>query len=208
MKLRCAVTKNNIPLTQWSPLLVPDTIRLFAKAPFAWGLAGGFAIEQFVGHPLRSHSDVDVLIFRDNQLLLQQWLNEWHLFAADPPGELREWETGEYLPIGINDIWGHAQNNQCWQIQLMLMEVTGDTWYSRRNDSVRGHRNDLIVQYAGVPCIRVEVLLLFKSKNIRPKDDVDFHACLPKMTARSKQWLSKTLGVLYPDGHQWQSLLG
>jgi len=43
-------------------------MRLLEYAPFTWGLAGGYAIEQFVGQPIRSHGDIDVLVFRDNQL--------------------------------------------------------------------------------------------------------------------------------------------
>jgi hypothetical protein len=182
-------------------------MRLFKNAPFSWGLAGGYAIEQFVGQPIRDHGDIDVLVFRDNQLLLQTWLSEWELSAADPPGDLREWRTGEYLPSGINDIWAHRKSVQYWEIQFMFMEVAGDAWYSKRSDSVRGHREELIEQYGGVPCVRVEVLLLFKSKNPRPKDFVDIQTCLPKMTVSSKQWLFDNLQVVNPDGHPWQNLI-
>jgi hypothetical protein len=196
-----------IPHTQWNPLSVTEVMRLLANAPFAWGLAGGYAIEQFVGEPIRSHGDIDAVVFRDNQLLLQTWLQEWSLYAADPPGELREWRTGEYLPPGINDVWGHRENLQYWQIQFMFMEVTGNTWYSKRSRLVHGLRDDLIVQYGGVPCVRVEVLLLFKSKRHRPKDDADLQKCLPKMSPSAKQWLSRHLRVSYPEGHSWQSFL-
>ena len=201
------MTIQKIPHTQWNPLSVTEVTRLFANAPFAWGLAGGYAIERFVGQPIRSHGDIDVVVFRDNQILLQTWLQEWSIYAADPPGELREWEGGEYLPPGINDVWGHRKNLQYWQIQFMFMEVTGDTWYSKRSNLVRGLRNDHIVRYGGVPCVRVEVLLLFKSKNRRPKDNADLQACLPKITPSSKQWLSMNLQRLYPDGHSWENLL-
>jgi hypothetical protein len=73
------------PYTLWSPLAVNEVEHLFRNAPFAWGLAGGYAIEQFLGTSIRPHGDIDVVVFREDQRQLYDWLNEWQLFAADPP---------------------------------------------------------------------------------------------------------------------------
>lgn len=198
---------SDIPHNQWQPISVAEVKQIFANAPFAWGVAGGCAIEQFVGTPIREHSDVDIVVYRDNQIQVQQWLTDWHLYAADPPGRLRPWITNEYLPLGIHDIWCHQMNVHAWQLQIMLAEVEGDRWFSRRNRLIQGQRDELFAIYNGTPCIRVEVQLLFKAQNSRPKDNLDFKACWPLMSTSAKEWLADRLRLSFPEGHLWTNYL-
>lgn len=197
----------SIPYDRWAPLSVAEVVERFAGAPFAWGLAGGYAVEQFVGRPLRSHGDIDVVVFRDEQLLAQRWLSGWQLFAADPPGTLRPWAGGEELPYGIHDIWGFVAGGDAWQLQLMLVEATEDEWFSRRDPRVRGRRGDLIVRYGGVPCLRVDVQLFYKAKSPHLKDEQDFMACLPLLDAPARVWLREQIRLAYSDSHPWLSRL-
>jgi aminoglycoside-2''-adenylyltransferase len=74
-----------IPYSHWQPVSVAEVVGLFADAPFVWGLAGGYAVEQFIGKPIREHDDLDVVAFRDDQLAVQRWLAGWRLYASDPP---------------------------------------------------------------------------------------------------------------------------
>jgi hypothetical protein len=194
-----------IPHDRWRPLSVKDVVATFANAPFKWCLAGGYAVEQFLGRSIRQHNDIDVAVYRDDQLRVQRWLKriDWQLYAADPPGRLRKWAEGEYLPYGIHDVWGHQIGSEMWQIQIMLAEVEGEHWFSRRNPMIRGDRDDLVAIYNGIPCVRIEVQLMYKAKNHRPKDDVDFNACLPQMSQGSRHWLKDKLLLLHPGGHEW-----
>jgi hypothetical protein len=196
-----------IPFEQWQPLTLAQTLELFAGAPFTWALGGGYAIEKFLGKPIRAHEDMDVVIFRDEQLAAQAWMKDWLLFAADPPGTLREWNAGEYLPFGIHDIWGRRPEVDAWQFQFMVAEVEGDEWFSRRDPRIRGKRDDLFAEYNGVRCVRIEVQLLYKSKGRRPKDVLDFHTAVPRMTAEARDWLKNSMMLLYPDGHPWLDVL-
>ncbi len=132
-----------IPDERWLPLSLAETVALFTDAPFTWALGGGYCVEQFVGTPYRAHDDVDVVIFRDEQLAAQKWLAGWHLFAADPPGTLRRWHPGEYLPFGIHDIWGHRDGKDAWEFQFMVAEAEHGMWFSRRDPRIRGSRADL-----------------------------------------------------------------
>ena len=52
------------PYSHWKPLSVTEVQQLFTNVPFHWGLAGGYAVEQFLGTAIRPHSDIDVLIYR------------------------------------------------------------------------------------------------------------------------------------------------
>lgn len=147
-----------------------------------------------------------MVVFRDEQLALQQWLTGWQLYASDPPGALREWLDGEYLPYGIHGIWGHQPGVDAWQLQLMLAEVDGAEWFSRHS-SLRGPREDMIAVYNGLPCIHIEVQLMFKARGRRPKDELDFRAAVPLMNAESKRWLRDSLRLLHPDGYPWLETL-
>jgi hypothetical protein len=200
-------TVPDIPYTSWRPLSVAQTVQLFTDAPFAWGLAGGYAVEQFVGKPIREHGDIDVIVFRDQQHLVQHWLERWQLYAADPPGTLRLWLANEYLPYGIHDIWGHQTDIRVWQLQLMLAETEGEEWFSRRNHLIRGQRNDLLAIYHGIPCVRIEIQLMYKAHHRLPKDETDFQTSLPLLSTQAKHWLKEQLMLLYPDGHPWLAQL-
>lgn len=55
-----------IPDHQWQSLNIQEGVAIFQDAPFNWYLAGGYAVEQFLGRPTRSfHGDLDIGVFRD-----------------------------------------------------------------------------------------------------------------------------------------------
>ena len=195
------------PYTLWRPLSVAAVERLFRGAPFAWGLAGGYAVEQFLGKPIRAHDDIDIVVFRDDQRQLYHWLSNWQLFAADPPGTLRPWTASEWLAFGVHDVWAHRADAHAWQLQIMLLEANGDVWFSRRQPMIRGPRRDLLVTYHHTPCVRIEVQLLYKAKGNRAKDQLDFQACLPLLTADAGAWLKQALHLEHPNGHPWLDVL-
>jgi hypothetical protein len=201
------MTAAEIPYDRWAPLSVEEVVATFANAPFQWCLAGGYAIEQFFGSSIRPHSDIDITVYRDEQLSVQRWLKGWELYAADPSQTLRKWCADEFLPFGSHDIWGHQVESDAWQLQIMLAEVEGDEWFSRRSPMIRGQRMGLMTVYGGIPCIRVEIQLMYKAKNPRPKDEQDFLACLPRMSAEARDWLREKLMLLYPQGHDWLDFL-
>ena len=46
------------------------------------------------------------------------------------------------------------------------------------------------------------IVLLFKSKEVRPKDQNDFDAVLPLLDARRRQWLADAIRHVDPT-HRW-----
>lgn len=195
-----------IPYDRWQPLSVADVAALFAGAPFSWGLGGGYAVELFLGRAIRAHGDIDVVVFHDQQRRAQRWLAGWELHAADPPGTLRPWAGGEQLPAHIHDIWGHRAGAQAWEMQLMLADASSTEWLHRHNHSVRGPRAELLVPYGGLPCVRIEVQLLYKAKSRRAKDTLDFEACLPLLDTAARSWLRAALQLNYAS-HPWLAYL-
>jgi hypothetical protein len=195
-------------LGTWSPLSLPEVAQLLAGIREPWWIAGGLAIELFVGRPTRSHDDVDVQICRDDQLAFQAALATWDLHAADPPGTLRPWHRGESLPLTVQDIWCRPNPTAPWAFQFMLADTLADQWIFRRDRRVRRSLAALTHRSIdGLPYIAPEVQLLFKARATpRPKDEHDFAIAHGLLSEEARAWLDAALALYNPD-HPWRKRL-
>ncbi|MEO6398686.1 MAG: amino acid transporter [Tepidiformaceae bacterium] len=191
------------PWGPWDPMGPEDVATLLAGFTGPWWIAGGWAIEAFVGGPFREHSDVDIGLRREDQVAMQTYLGGWELHAVDPPGTLRAWQPGELLPAGVHDIWARPRPNAAWRFQLMLNETKGDDWVFRRDARIRRELGSCLRLRGGIPYLAPEIQLLFKSKSPRPKDAADFEAALPMLGATQRDWLAEALGITDP-GNPWR----
>jgi hypothetical protein len=197
-------------LGDWSPLpLIEATSILGLSDPSWWWIAGGYAIELFVGRSFRDHGDLDVLVMRRDQLRIQAAMDGWDLHVVDPPGELRPWEPGEWLDPPVHDIWGRRAPNGPWQIQFMLDEATNDDWHSRRSVPVtRPLRSLGYITADGWPVLSPEVQLFYKATGaeVRAKDQQDFLAAHPLLDRDARRWLGHALALTAPH-HPWREAL-
>jgi len=193
--------------SRWSPLSVDEVVEVMRGAGFFWCLAGGHAIERVVGRSYRAHDDIDIVVLRSQQLAVQRWFREWTLMAADPPGCLRRWEAGEKLTWRVHDIWAQRANAAGWEVQIMIQEDDGTSWFFRRDDRVHGRVDQLAVDVQGVPVLRPALQLLFKAKRSRAKDELDFSELLPVLTPPERQLLWEWLDLTSPNGHPWMATL-
>ena len=90
--------RTETPWGVWEPFDAVQVAAIFDECGVPWWIAGGYAIEFAVGRRFREHGDVDVLVLRRDQLIVQEVLQDWEWWAADPPGHLRRWGAGELLP--------------------------------------------------------------------------------------------------------------
>jgi hypothetical protein len=58
----------------------------------------------------------------------------------------------------------------------------------------------------GIPYARPEVVLLFKAKARRPKDELDLAVTLPHLDAGRRAWLREALALVHPE-HRWLEAL-
>jgi hypothetical protein len=54
----------------------------------------------------------------------------------------------------------------------------------------------------GIRYLRPEIVLAYKARLRRPKDNPDFEATLPVLSAEQRQWLQEALTEIAPD-HPW-----
>ena len=58
------------------------------------------------------------------------------------------------------------------------------------------------VQTDGIRYLNPEIVLAYKAKHARPKDDADLAAVLPRLDDRQRGWLRDTVAQIHP-GHRW-----
>jgi hypothetical protein len=201
------MTYEHTSLNSWDPASLVEVADRFRELKTPWWVAGGFAIELAVGHRIRDHGDIDVLLLRRDQLTAQQALPDWKWWAADPPGSLRPWVSGETLPESVHDIWCQPGPAEPWRIQIMLEEAHDQDWVSRRDPRVRRPIDTLgLISADGIPYLAPEVQLFYKAKEPRPKDEADLDAALPTLSDNQRHWLVHAITQAYGP-HPWADRL-
>ncbi|MBM7774336.1 hypothetical protein JOD54_004540 [Actinokineospora baliensis] len=188
----------------WEPMTLVEVARVFEGLGVPWWIAGGYAIELAVGGGVREHADIDVVVLRRDQMAVQRVLSGWELWAADPPGTLRVWEPGEVLATTVRVVWCRQGSDQPWRLQVMLDESSGSEWFSRRDPRLRRALDEIVCRSAdGIAYLAPEIQLYYKSRDPRPKDETDFAAALPVLTAAQREWLWAALD----ETHPWRAFL-
>lgn len=189
---------------QWAPLSPHEVAELLADLTVPWWIAGGWAIDLFLGRQTRPHADVDVLVRRADQLVLQRHLSDWDLHKTQQPG-LKPWPAGEFLERPFDDIWCRRTPAEPWCLQLMLLDTVGQQWVFKRDTAIGGPLETIGRLAAdGIPYLAPHIQLLYKAKpDTLAKDQSDFEATLPHLPPSARRWLLDCLTRRFPDGHPW-----
>ena len=186
----------------WEPYGAVEVAERLHAVTAPWWIAGGLALEAFVGASWRGHGDADVGCFRDGQAAVRRHLATWDPWCADPPGTLRPWPVGETLPQSVHDVWVRERPGGPWRFQLVIDERYGDTWVFRRDERVRRPASTLTMETSGIRHLAPEVQLLYAAKRLASRDREDFEHTLPRLEAPRRAWLRSALAIAHP-GHEW-----
>ncbi|QTD40372.1 nucleotidyltransferase domain-containing protein [Sporosarcina sp. Te-1] len=167
-----------------------------------WGIAGGWAIDLFIGRTTRDHSDVEVAVLRTDQHQLKALLADWS-FRKVINGKFHEWNEEE-LVLPIHEL--HAVLKETGdELEVLLNEVIADHWVFRRDPTITYPASSLFLKTKeGLPYLHPAVVLLYKAKGTRPKDTMDFQIAYPLLEKQDRKWLLNTLQIHTP-GHEWIS---
>lgn len=178
-----------------------DAAIRFAGYQAQWWIAGGWAIDAFVGS-CRDHGDLDIGISRETV--------EPFIDFASPV--LEAWAAGNltpllpgadrHIPDRCGNLWLKASGADAWEYDVMVGSVRGGTWTFKRDARVSRSLADCLWEQRGLTYLRPEVQLLLKAKSTRPKDDFDFERCLPLLDDSDLAWLENCLRTAHP-GHHW-----
>jgi hypothetical protein len=112
-------------------------------------------------------------------------------------------EVDDEALAGTHQTWVREPATGLWRFDVFREPSDGDTWLCRRDERIRLRYDEVIEHTAdGIPYGRPEVVLLFKAKHARPKDDDDLAAVLPHLTPERRRWLADALDLVHP-GHRW-----
>lgn len=190
-------------LDAWEPWAPADLAARLAGLDLPWYVAGGWALDLWHGRQTREHEDIEFAIPRAGFDRVRPYLAGLALYA---PGD------GEVHPLAP-DGW---PDRQCWVLDpvanrwrtdIFLEPGDGRTWISHRDDRVRRPWPEVVARTPdGIPYLRPEIVLFYKAKHRRDKDEADFDRALPRLDPAGRHWLAGTLDLVHP-GHAWRDRL-
>lgn len=171
-----------------------------------WWIAGGWALDLFVGERTRPHHDLDIGVLRRDMARVRDLLQTWEMFEAKD-GRLTR--LGADLPrADVHSLWCRPAGAERWTLQLMLDDSDGDDWIYRREPSIRRPLANLVARSEqGLPYLLPEVQLLYKARRVRPRDRADFDRVAWLLARPARDWLRAALLRAEP-GHPWLAELG
>ena len=167
-----------------------------------WRVSAGWAIDLFLGRERREHDDLELAVPADrfDEVAAALGELEFHVVArgiAAPVAEARD------LMETIHQTWGLDRPSNRWRVDVFREPFDDDGWVARRDESIRLPYSELIEHTAdGIPYERPEVVLLFKAKHSRAKDEGDLAAALPRLSTERRALLAGWIEQVHP-GHFW-----
>jgi hypothetical protein len=166
-----------------------------------WYVAAGWALDLFRGSQRRTHFDLEIAVPAGRFAEIRERFPE---FEFDAVGSGRIWEsaTAEQLD-GTHQTWMRDPGSDRYLLDVFREPHDGDMWICRRDETLRLPYDEIIQRTAdGIPYLRPEMVLLFKAKACRPKDEGDFRALLSLLSDAQRHMLAGLLRRIHP-GHAW-----
>ena len=207
--------------------LIDDLNIFFGGFPHAWCVSGGWAIDLFLGRKTRDRCDLDVSIFNPGHSDSVDFFlgKQWTIEGKDADGFRRIEHLSDLdeeihyfwsFPIGAAFISEYTDNhgnrrisyNREKQEALDYVEVFFDRFEDgefvyRRNASIRRSKEKSVIQKAEYAFLAPELVLLYKSKRVRPTDNLDLQVALAEMDSEQRDWLRNALLIEYGKDHAW-----
>jgi hypothetical protein len=190
----------------WQPWSVAEVQALLEPVGIAWWIVGGRAMEAFHGVP-RPHEDVDVAVFRRDVGVLRAALRgRLHLWAPGARSLTLLDDPETPVPDHSEQVWVREHAMAPWRADFVLSEDRDGRWQSRRDTDLALTLEDATWISAGVRYLRPELVLSYKAKLNRSKDEHDFAAALPRLSADARTYVADYLARNEP-GHPWRKRL-
>jgi hypothetical protein len=191
---------------KWSSCWTPGEVaRLLAGLPAPWYVAAGWALDLFRGVRTREHGDIEIAV---PAARFPEVRDRFPGYVFDAVSSGRIWENaGPGVLATTHQTWLRDPATGNYLLDVFREPHDGDTWICRHDETIRLPYSQIIhCTPDGVPYLAPELVLLFKAKHARPKDEADFHAAIPHMTPAQRTTLADLLARVHP-GHRWLASL-
>jgi hypothetical protein len=182
----------------WTPA---EVARQLAGVDAPWCVAAGWALDLFRGRPTRPHGDIEIAVPAASFPLVRA---RFPGYAFDAVSSGRIWaDAGPEALAASHQTWLRDPGTGHYLLDVFREPHDGATWICRHDETIRLPYRDVIrLDPDGVPYLAPELVLLFKAKHARPKDQADFEETLPYLSSAQRAALAGWLGRRYP-GHRW-----
>lgn len=182
----------------WPPIVLA---RRLAGVDLPWYVAGGWALDLFRGEQTREHHDIEIAVPADRFADVARRFPDCEFYVA---GDGQIVRLSDRAMREHHQTWAREQTTGAWRFDVFREPHDGDTWICRRDPRIRRPYGQLIQHDRdGIPYLAPEIVLLFKAKAPREKDNSDLQAVLPLLSAGQRSWLCEGLDLVHP-GHAWR----
>ncbi|CAL9589563.1 nucleotidyltransferase domain-containing protein [Streptomyces sp. enrichment culture] len=191
---------------RWSSCWTPSEVaRRLAGIGTPWCVAAGWALDLFRGEQTRAHGDIEIAIPAAS---FPEVRRRFPGCVFDAVGSGRIWEGAPTEALAaVHQTWLRDPATGNYLLDVFREPHDGDTWICRRDERIRFPYGEIIHRTReGIPYLAPELVLLFKAKHTRRKDQADFEATVPYMTAVQRETLAELLARVHP-GHPWVSAI-
>ena len=188
------------------PPVKPERVfELFKRYEKPWAIAGGWAIDLYLGRETREHHDIEIAVLRRDFADLWEYLVGWQPHYINPahPEEPVPWKDGIALGAPIHELHTVPPAADVRTMEILLNDADGDDWVYRRDPRIRLPLDRAILRSPeGIPFLAPEIVLLYKSKALREVDRADFVVAQGNLEPAAREWLRQSLELTIP-GHGW-----
>jgi hypothetical protein len=188
--------------TLWRALEPAAAPHIMSAVAAPWWIAGGWAIDLFVGTQTRAHKDLDLGVRRADAARIIAALPAWEFFEVKD-GVLSRLALGTEPRAVVNSLWGRRVGEAHWELELLLDDADGRDWIFRREPSIRRSFEAVLrATPDGTRYLAPEIQLLYKARDLRAQDRSDFEHAVPRFESAAAGWLRDCLSRLHPH-HPW-----
>jgi hypothetical protein len=191
---------------RWSSCWRPGQVaRRLAGITAPWCVAAGWALDLFRGTQTREHGDIEIAVPAAS---FPEVRNCFPGYAFDAVSSGRIWENAAPAVLAAtHQTWLRDPATGNYLLDVFREPHDGATWICRRDETIRLPYSE-VINYAanGIPYLAPELVLLFKARHARPKDQADFDTTIPYLTPAQRATLAELLARAHP-GHRWLASL-
>jgi hypothetical protein len=185
------------PWDAWQPAEIAARL---AGVDVSWCVAAGWALDLYRGAVTRDHEDLEIAVPAGRFGLVRAALAD---FDFEVVGSGRSWPLDSAAFDVMHQTWVRERGGGVYRLDIFREPHEGDTWICRRDRGIRLPYDQIIMTSSqGIPYLAPEIVLLFKAKHRRAKDQADFTGVLPLLSPVRRAWLAAALTRLHP-GHPW-----
>jgi hypothetical protein len=187
---------------RWSSCWTPGEIaQHLAGIAAPWCVAAGWALDLFRGSQTREHGDLEIAI---PAATFPEVRDRFPGYAFDAVSSGRIWENAAPGVLSAtHQTWLRDPATGNYLVDVFREPHDGQTWVCRRDETIRLPYREIIHHTPhGIPYLAPELVLLFKAKHARAKDQADFDGTVPLMTPAQRAALAGLLARVHP-GHRW-----